>query len=102
MPVFHLYCFESHSQVFKELKKVNFSQNGYHVSFDGNGDPVAFYELVNWQKNENGAIELVTVGYYDASLPEGQKFRINRNITLVEGGLEVIKIVQLIQFCQVI
>uniref|UniRef100_A0A3B3XWU8 G-protein coupled receptors family 3 profile domain-containing protein n=1 Tax=Poecilia mexicana TaxID=48701 RepID=A0A3B3XWU8_9TELE len=76
-------------QVFKELKKVNFSRNGYHVSFDANGDPVAFYELVNWQKSESGVIELVTVGYYDASLPRGQEFRINRNLTWVEGGRQV-------------
>ncbi|XP_032401806.1 extracellular calcium-sensing receptor-like [Xiphophorus hellerii] len=76
-------------EVFTELKQVNFSQNGYHVSFDANGDPVAFFELVNWQKNERGAIEPVTVGFYDASLPEGQKFRINRKITWVEGGTQV-------------
>ncbi|XP_027900622.1 extracellular calcium-sensing receptor-like [Xiphophorus couchianus] len=76
-------------EVFTELKQINLSQNGYHVSFDGNGDPVAFYELVNWQKNERGAIEPVTVGFYDASLPEGQKFRINRKITWVEGGTQV-------------
>ncbi|XP_023207515.1 extracellular calcium-sensing receptor-like [Xiphophorus maculatus] len=76
-------------EVFTELKQVNFSRNGYHVSFDGNGDPVAFYELVNWQKNERGAIEPVAVGFYDASLPEGQKFRINRKITWVEGGTQV-------------
>uniref|UniRef100_A0A3B3UK71 G-protein coupled receptors family 3 profile domain-containing protein n=1 Tax=Poecilia latipinna TaxID=48699 RepID=A0A3B3UK71_9TELE len=76
-------------QVFKELKKVNFSKNGYHVSFDANGDPVAFYELVNWQKSESGVIELVTVGYYDASLPRGQEFRINRKLTWVEGGRQV-------------
>uniref|UniRef100_A0A3B3TZ73 Extracellular calcium-sensing receptor-like n=1 Tax=Poecilia latipinna TaxID=48699 RepID=A0A3B3TZ73_9TELE len=63
------------------LKQVNFSQNGYHVSFDGNGDPVAFYELVNWQKSERGTIDPLTVGFYDASLPEGQKFLINRKIT---------------------
>uniref|UniRef100_A0A3P9P8L7 Extracellular calcium-sensing receptor-like n=1 Tax=Poecilia reticulata TaxID=8081 RepID=A0A3P9P8L7_POERE len=55
-------CFFLTSQVFTELKKVNFSKNGYHVSFDDKGDPVAFYELVNWQRNENGVIELVTVG----------------------------------------
>ncbi|XP_014331076.2 extracellular calcium-sensing receptor-like [Xiphophorus maculatus] len=76
-------------QVFTELQKVNFSKNGYHVSFDANGDPVAFYELVNWQKSESGVIELVTVGYYDASLPKGQEFRINRNITWVDGGTQV-------------
>uniref|UniRef100_A0A3P8PJH7 G-protein coupled receptors family 3 profile domain-containing protein n=1 Tax=Astatotilapia calliptera TaxID=8154 RepID=A0A3P8PJH7_ASTCA len=52
-----------------ELKKVNFSQNGYDVSFDANGDPVAIYELVNWQKSENGVTEIVAVGLYDASWP---------------------------------
>ncbi|XP_017280144.1 extracellular calcium-sensing receptor-like [Kryptolebias marmoratus] len=76
-------------QVFTELKKVNFSRNGYPVSFDANGDPVAFYELVNWQKSESGVIELVTVGYYDASLPKGKEFHINRNITWVEGSTQV-------------
>ncbi|XP_032402019.1 extracellular calcium-sensing receptor-like isoform X2 [Xiphophorus hellerii] len=76
-------------RVFTELKKVNFSQNGYHVSFDANGDPVASYELVNWQKSEKGVVELVTVGYYDASLPIGQKFRINRNLSWTDGKKQV-------------
>ncbi|XP_008423295.1 vomeronasal type-2 receptor 1-like, partial [Poecilia reticulata] len=76
-------------QVLNALKKVNFSRNGYHVSFDANGDPVAVYELINWQKSESGVIELVTVGYYDASLPRGQEFHINRKITWVEGGTQV-------------
>ncbi|XP_035984770.1 extracellular calcium-sensing receptor-like [Fundulus heteroclitus] len=76
-------------QVFIELKKVNFSKNGYRVSFDTNGDPVAFYELVNWQKSDKGVIKLVTVGYYDASLPNGKEFYINKNLTWVEGRKEV-------------
>uniref|UniRef100_A0AAQ4NPJ4 G-protein coupled receptors family 3 profile domain-containing protein n=1 Tax=Gasterosteus aculeatus aculeatus TaxID=481459 RepID=A0AAQ4NPJ4_GASAC len=62
-----------HSQVLTRLKHVNISQNGYEVSFDVNGDPVATYELVNWQNTETGSIELVTVGHYDASLPAGQE-----------------------------
>ncbi|XP_059187110.1 vomeronasal type-2 receptor 1-like [Centropristis striata] len=76
-------------EVLMQLKKVNFSQNGYDVSFDANGDPVATYELVNWQKTESGNIELVTVGHYDASLPVGREFRINRNLTWVEGSTQV-------------
>ncbi|XP_078022921.1 extracellular calcium-sensing receptor-like [Epinephelus lanceolatus] len=76
-------------EVLTQLKKVNFSQNGYDVSFDANGDPVAKYELVNWQKSESGSIELVTVGHYDASLPAGQEFSINRKLTWVEGGTQV-------------
>ncbi|XP_061576360.1 extracellular calcium-sensing receptor-like [Cololabis saira] len=76
-------------QVFTELKKVRFSQNGYDVSFDANGDPVAVYELVNWQRSESGVMELVTVGLYDASQPVSQEFRISKNLTWVEGGAQV-------------
>ncbi|XP_034723366.1 extracellular calcium-sensing receptor-like [Etheostoma cragini] len=76
-------------EVLTQLKEVHFTQNDNDVSFDTNGDPVARYELVNWQKSESGSIELVTVGQYDASLPLGQKFRINRNITWLDGGTEV-------------
>ncbi|XP_073342229.1 extracellular calcium-sensing receptor-like [Pagrus major] len=76
-------------QVFTQLKKVNFSKNGYDVSFDANGDPVARYELVNWQKSESGSIEMVAVGYYDASLPVGQEFRINRNLTWLGDDTQV-------------
>ncbi len=59
------------------------------MSFDANGDPVAKYELVNWQKSESGHMEVVAVGHYDASRPVGQEFRINRNISWVEGGTQV-------------
>ncbi|XP_070399330.1 extracellular calcium-sensing receptor-like [Nothobranchius furzeri] len=76
-------------QVLTQLKKVNFTRNSYPVSFDANGDPAAFYELVNWQKSESGVIDLVTVGYYDASLPKGQEFYIKRNITWVDGNTKV-------------
>ncbi|KAM8768483.1 extracellular calcium-sensing receptor-like [Acanthopagrus schlegelii] len=76
-------------QVLTQLKKLNFTKNGYDVSFDANGDPVARYELVNWQKSESGSIEMVTVGHYDASLPEGQEFHINRNLTWVDSGTQV-------------
>ncbi|CAL8346997.1 unnamed protein product [Arctogadus glacialis] len=76
-------------QVLDQLKRVNFSRNGYHVSFNANGDPVAFYELINWQKNENGGLEFVTVGHYDDSLPIGQKFNMIKNISWLDGGGQV-------------
>ncbi|XP_039865395.1 vomeronasal type-2 receptor 1-like [Simochromis diagramma] len=76
-------------QILIELKKANFSQNGYDVSFDANGDPVAIYELVNWQKSENGMTEIVTVGLYDASRHVGQEFQIDKNITWMEGSMKV-------------
>ncbi|KAL3991766.1 hypothetical protein ACER0C_011391 [Sarotherodon galilaeus] len=76
-------------QILTELKKVNFSRNGYDVSFDTNGDPVAIYELVNWQKTKAGITDIVTVGLYDASLPDGQEFQINKNIIWMEGSTKV-------------
>ncbi|XP_039478297.1 extracellular calcium-sensing receptor-like [Oreochromis aureus] len=76
-------------QVLNQLKTVNFSQNGYDMSFNDNGDPVAIYELVNWQKGKSGDVKMVSVGLYDASLPMGQEFRINRNITWMEGTPKV-------------
>ena len=75
-------------QVLDQLKRVNFSRNGYHVSFDANGDPVAFYELINWKGNENGGLEFVTVGHYDESLSPGQKFNIEREISWADGGIQ--------------
>ncbi|XP_043975252.1 extracellular calcium-sensing receptor-like [Gambusia affinis] len=83
------HSFMEPKQLLAALKKVNFTQNGYHVSFDKNGDAAAFYELVNWQKSESGVTELVTVGYYDASLPKGQEFLINRKLTWFDSGTQV-------------
>ncbi|XP_056467699.1 extracellular calcium-sensing receptor-like [Gadus chalcogrammus] len=77
------------NQVLDQLKRVNFSRNGYHVSFDANGDPVAFYELINWKRNENGGLEFVTVGHYDDSLSPGQKLNIKREISWADGGVQV-------------
>lgn len=54
-----------------------------------NGDPVATYELVNWQVTQNGVMEFVTVGRYDASQPKGHEFSMNRNITWMEGQTQV-------------
>uniref|UniRef100_A0AAY4DQ45 G-protein coupled receptors family 3 profile domain-containing protein n=1 Tax=Denticeps clupeoides TaxID=299321 RepID=A0AAY4DQ45_9TELE len=48
-------------QVLEQLKKVNFTTNGYPVGFDSNGDPVPTYELVNWQESEDGTLHFVTV-----------------------------------------
>ena len=85
---------------------MNFSRNGYHVSFDANGDPVAFYELINWKRNENGGLEFVTVGHYDESLSPGKKFNIKREISWADGGIQVgsttyylITSIQLVQNC---
>ncbi|XP_048025523.1 extracellular calcium-sensing receptor-like isoform X1 [Megalobrama amblycephala] len=76
-------------QVFNQLKQVNFTKNNYSVSFDTNGDPVATYELVNWQLQGDGSIDFVTVGQYDASQPKGQEFSLSKDIIWFDGSEKV-------------
>uniref|UniRef100_A0A3B4E8N0 G-protein coupled receptors family 3 profile domain-containing protein n=1 Tax=Pygocentrus nattereri TaxID=42514 RepID=A0A3B4E8N0_PYGNA len=62
------------SAKFAPWQKVNFTtKNGYQVTFDSNSDPVADFELVNWQFKQDGSLEFVTVGRYDSSKPRDQE-----------------------------
>lgn len=85
----------------KYLQEVNFTlQSGERVYFDGNGDPAATYELVNWQRDEAGDTEFVTVGSYDASLPTGKQFTMNGiNITWAAKSTKVSKMLEYVQIC---
>uniref|UniRef100_A0A671NUL0 G-protein coupled receptors family 3 profile domain-containing protein n=1 Tax=Sinocyclocheilus anshuiensis TaxID=1608454 RepID=A0A671NUL0_9TELE len=76
-------------KVFDQLKRVNFTKNNYSVSFDTNGDPVATYELVNWQLQGDSSVDFVTVGQYDASKPKGQEFSLSRAIIWYNGSEKV-------------
>ncbi|XP_076002620.1 extracellular calcium-sensing receptor-like [Genypterus blacodes] len=80
-----------HWQVVDSLKKVNFTiKNGDQVWFDRTGAAVAQYEVVNWQRGSDGSVQFKPVGYYDASLPPGQKFVLKTgDITWPEGKTEV-------------
>ncbi|XP_074496727.1 extracellular calcium-sensing receptor-like [Sebastes fasciatus] len=73
--------------VLEHITNVNFTtQNGAKVFFDENGDSVAQYDLVNWQMKEDGSAEIVNIGQYDTSFPEGEKFKLKDNIKIVWGG----------------
>ncbi|XP_026885332.2 extracellular calcium-sensing receptor-like [Electrophorus electricus] len=77
-------------QIVNQLKKVSFTtNNGYHVKFDSNGDPIAVYELINWQFKNDGHLNMVPVGYYDSSKARGQEFRMNSAISWMGGQTEV-------------
>ncbi|XP_040929484.1 extracellular calcium-sensing receptor-like [Betta splendens] len=77
-------------QVLKSLQAVNFTlQSGERVFFDRAGDPVATYELVNWQRDQAGDIVFVAVGSYNASQPHGKQFTVNGiDITWAAGSLK--------------
>nr|XP_019943635.1 PREDICTED: extracellular calcium-sensing receptor-like [Paralichthys olivaceus] len=73
--------------VLEHIKYVNFTtQSGAKVFFDENGDSVAQYDLVNWQIKDDGSVEIVNIGQYDTSLPEGEKFQLKDNTRIVWGG----------------
>ncbi|XP_041656733.1 extracellular calcium-sensing receptor-like [Cheilinus undulatus] len=77
----------THQQVVESLKRVNFTiKNGDQVWFDSTGAAVARYEVVNWQRGSDGSVQFQPVGYYDASLPPGQKFVLKTEAITWPGG----------------
>nr|XP_055031057.1 extracellular calcium-sensing receptor-like [Misgurnus anguillicaudatus] len=51
------------------LKNVHFTNEfGEETKFDGNGDPVAMYDLINWQLRDNGEVQYATVGRFDETM----------------------------------
>uniref|UniRef100_A0A8C6T5Z6 Olfactory receptor C family, j1 n=1 Tax=Neogobius melanostomus TaxID=47308 RepID=A0A8C6T5Z6_9GOBI len=76
-------------EMIESLKKVNFTiKTGDRVWFDSTGATVARYEVINWQRGPNGSIEFKPVGYYDASLPLGQRFVLQTQQITWPGGLQ--------------
>uniref|UniRef100_A0A8C5ALL0 Olfactory receptor C family, g1 n=1 Tax=Gadus morhua TaxID=8049 RepID=A0A8C5ALL0_GADMO len=74
-------------QVVEALQMVNFTiKNGDQVWFDSTGAAVAQYEVVNWQRGADGSVEFKPVGYYDASLPPGEKFVLRNKDIMWPGG----------------
>ncbi|KAF3692671.1 Extracellular calcium-sensing receptor [Channa argus] len=67
-------------QLIHYMKHVNFSAMGEKVNFDQNGDPIAYYDLVNWQKRPDGSLHLLKVGFYDAATPAGRSLIINDSV----------------------
>uniref|UniRef100_A0AAQ5XDI6 Olfactory receptor C family, x3 n=1 Tax=Amphiprion ocellaris TaxID=80972 RepID=A0AAQ5XDI6_AMPOC len=80
-PFLHGTCADPKSfkpwQLIHYMKRANFSALGEKINFDQNGDPIAYYDLLNWQKRPDGSLHLVKVGFYDASMLAGRSLVIN-------------------------
>ncbi|TRY96332.1 hypothetical protein DNTS_021830, partial [Danionella cerebrum] len=66
-------------QVVEVLKRVSYiNLFGDLIHFDGNGDPVGSYDIVNWQRVEDdGPVQYVTVGRFDSSLPTARQLKLD-------------------------
>ncbi|XP_042630982.1 extracellular calcium-sensing receptor-like [Cyprinus carpio] len=69
-------------QLLYYLKQTHFTTLGEEVRFDDNGDPIASYDLMNWQRGSNGSLQLVRVGFYDASLEDDNDLVIDEPVIM--------------------
>uniref|UniRef100_A0A8C1RYU5 Olfactory receptor C family, d1 n=1 Tax=Cyprinus carpio TaxID=7962 RepID=A0A8C1RYU5_CYPCA len=75
------------TQMLEYMKDVSFTvKTGEKIFFDASGDPVARYDLVNWQPAEDGSIQFKHVGFYDSSLSSEQCLQVNQEHMLWTGN----------------
>uniref|UniRef100_A0A672PYT1 Extracellular calcium-sensing receptor-like n=1 Tax=Sinocyclocheilus grahami TaxID=75366 RepID=A0A672PYT1_SINGR len=74
-------------KVFRYMRDVRFTvKTGEDIFFDASGDPVARYDLVNWQPAGNGGLQFKNVGVYDSSLPSEKHLQVNQENVLWPGN----------------
>lgn len=83
------------------MKKTNFTTLGEFVYFNENGDPIASYDLMNWQVESNGLLQLVKVGFYDASLKEDSDLVIDESKIMWHRGNKVCPISSITRSCYI-
>ncbi|XP_049432404.1 extracellular calcium-sensing receptor-like [Epinephelus fuscoguttatus] len=77
--------------ILQHIKRIHFkTKEGEEVYFNENGDPAAKYEIINWQPTENGIVDFVTVGFYDASLPADKQLNLqNKSLIWANNSQQV-------------
>ncbi|XP_075425536.1 extracellular calcium-sensing receptor-like [Ascaphus truei] len=76
-------------KLLKYLKRVNFTTSaGDKVNFDQNGDPNPSYDLVNWQKRNNGSVVFVPVGEFN----EDGNLRVDEDVIIWQGAQKEVPI----------
>ncbi|XP_059187089.1 extracellular calcium-sensing receptor-like [Centropristis striata] len=77
--------------ILDHIKQIWFkTKEGDEVYFNENGDPAAKYEIINWQPTENGIVDFVTVGLYDASLPADKQLILqNKSLNWAQNSQQV-------------
>ncbi|XP_055051304.2 extracellular calcium-sensing receptor-like [Misgurnus anguillicaudatus] len=67
-------------KVLEYMRDVSFTAKTGEKIFFSNGDPVAKYDLLNWQPTEDGGMQYKLVGSYDHSLPPEQRLKVNQEL----------------------
>ncbi|XP_026230309.1 extracellular calcium-sensing receptor-like [Anabas testudineus] len=77
--------------ILQHIRNIHFTtKEGEDVYFNENGDPPAKYEIINWQPTENGVVDFVTVGLYDASLPADKQLSLqNKSLIWAQNSKQV-------------
>ncbi|XP_030261828.1 extracellular calcium-sensing receptor-like [Sparus aurata] len=77
--------------ILQHIRKIHFTtKEGDEVYFNENGDPAAKYEIINWQPTENGIVDFVTVGLYDASLTADKQLKLqNKSLIWAQSSQQV-------------
>ncbi|MBN3308585.1 CASR protein, partial [Amia calva] len=74
-------------QLVHYFKRVNAKTPvGEEVYFDENGDPVASYDIINWQREADGSVKYVKVGQFDAAKGSEKEFNIDEEKLVWSGG----------------
>ncbi|XP_047246790.1 extracellular calcium-sensing receptor-like [Girardinichthys multiradiatus] len=77
--------------ILQHLLRIHFkTKEGEDVYFNENGDPPAKYEIINWQPRERDTVVFISVGIYDASLPEDKQLNVqNMSLIWAKNSLQV-------------
>ncbi|XP_018095031.1 extracellular calcium-sensing receptor [Xenopus laevis] len=77
--------------VFEHLMKISFvNSEGEQMYFDQHGDPPADFDIVNWHRSQDGTIEFLKVGWYNARAPVEKEIVINTSaIQWITGDTKV-------------
>ncbi|XP_078060041.1 extracellular calcium-sensing receptor-like [Mustelus asterias] len=74
-------------QLLHYLKEVKYATKlGEEIYFDENGDIAATYDIVNWQKNEDGSVKFVHVGHFDSATDSDQDIAVKEKTIIWTGG----------------
>ncbi|XP_053575463.1 extracellular calcium-sensing receptor-like [Bombina bombina] len=77
-------------QIVHYLKKVNFTNKmGEQMYFNQYGTTPTDYDVVNWQRHDDGTIKFVNVGRYNGRKPKGNELNINLSAIQWKTGVEL-------------